>query len=74
MGISSKQGASLLSSFQSPLEYLELAQHNIAVKLKSWIYKCCRVTTTGGHDDMKTLIKNIRNAIDHWGLGSFHLC
>jgi hypothetical protein len=65
MGISSEQGAGSSSSSESPLEYLELAHHNIAVKLKSWIYKCCCISATSGHDDVTTLVKNISNAADH---------
>jgi hypothetical protein len=48
------------------LEYPELVQYNIAVKLKSWIYNCCHKTATSGHDDVTTLVKNICNAVDHW--------
>jgi hypothetical protein len=66
MGIPFEQGAGSSSSSQSPLEYPELAKHNIAVKLKSWIYKCCCITTTSGYDDVTTLVKNIRNAANHW--------
>jgi hypothetical protein len=66
MGISFEQGTSSSSSSQSVLDYPELAHHNIAVKLKSFIYKCCRVTAAGRHDDVTTLVKNIRNAADHW--------
>jgi hypothetical protein len=73
MGISFEQGAGSSSSSQSPLEYPELVQHNIAVKLKSWIYKCCRITATSGHDDVTTLVKNIRNAADHWA-GNHSIC
>ena len=63
MGILFDQGACLSSCFQLPLSYPQL---DIAVKLKSWIYKCCRITPTSGHDDVTTLVKNKRNAADHW--------
>jgi hypothetical protein len=66
LGIRSGQGAGSSSSSSSPLEYPELAHHNIPAKLKSWIYKCCRVCANGGHDDVTTLVKDIRNAADHW--------
>jgi hypothetical protein len=55
------------------LEYPKLVEHNIAVKLKSWIYKCCRITATSGHDDVTILVKNIRNATDHWA-GNHFIC
>jgi hypothetical protein len=66
LGIRSGQGAGSSSSSSSPLEYPELAHHNIPAQLKSWIYKCCRVCANGGHDDVTTLVKDIRNAVDHW--------
>jgi hypothetical protein len=66
LGITSGQGPSSSSSSSLPLEYPELARHNILAKLKSWIYKCCRVSANGGHDDVTALVKDIQNATDHW--------
>jgi hypothetical protein len=73
LGILSEEGTGLSSSFQSPLEYPKLACHNISMNLKSWIYKCCRVTATGRLDDVTTLVKNIRNTVDYW-VGNHSIC
>ena len=66
LGIRSEQGAGSSSSSSSPLEYPELACHNISAKLKSWIHKCCWICANGGHDNVTTLVKDIQNAANHW--------
>jgi hypothetical protein len=73
MEISFQQRVGSASSSQSALEYPELIQHNIVVKLKFWIYKCCCITATTRYEDVTTLVKNIRNATDYWA-GDHSIC
>jgi hypothetical protein len=73
LGITIEQGAGLSSSSSSLLEYPKLARFYIAVKLKSWIYEYCWISTNGGHDDVTTLVKDIRNTTDHW-VGDHSTC
>ena len=57
-------------------KYLELHTHNIGVKLTSWILICCkRIVTQPSQErnDLKLLVKNICNAVDH-SAGEYILC
>ncbi|KAL3684233.1 hypothetical protein R1sor_002255 [Riccia sorocarpa] len=49
-----------------PLRYPELAQHDLAYKLKSWIYTCAKNAAVRGDTDPKVLTLDIQNAADHW--------
>ncbi|KAL3701623.1 hypothetical protein R1sor_019645 [Riccia sorocarpa] len=49
-----------------PLKYPELAAHDIAYKLKSWIYTCAKNAALRGDTTPELLTKDIHNAADHW--------
>ncbi|KAL2610585.1 hypothetical protein R1flu_029158 [Riccia fluitans] len=51
---------------QRPLKYPELATHDLAYKLKSWIYTCAKNTALRGDTTPELLTVDIHNAIDHW--------
>ncbi|KAL3694745.1 hypothetical protein R1sor_008396 [Riccia sorocarpa] len=48
------------------LKYPELAAHDIAYKLKSWIYTCCRRAKTRGDSRPELLVFDIYTAAQHW--------
>ncbi|KAL2653855.1 hypothetical protein R1flu_021983 [Riccia fluitans] len=56
-----------------PLSYLELAQHDLAYKLKSWIYTCAKNAAKRGDSDPKLLTQDIHNSADHW-VGNHDTC
>ncbi|KAL3684035.1 hypothetical protein R1sor_008785 [Riccia sorocarpa] len=56
-----------------PLRYPELAQHDLAYKLKSWIYTCAKNAAVRGDTDSKVLTLDIQNAADHW-VGQHDTC
>ncbi|KAL3685455.1 hypothetical protein R1sor_003477 [Riccia sorocarpa] len=49
-----------------PLRYPELASHDIAYKLKSWIYTCAKNAALRGDTTPELLTRDIHNAADHW--------
>ncbi|KAL2608157.1 hypothetical protein R1flu_026730 [Riccia fluitans] len=51
---------------QQPLKYPELAAHDIAYKLKSWIYTCAKNAALRGDATPGLLTMDIHNAADHW--------
>ncbi|KAL3694997.1 hypothetical protein R1sor_008648 [Riccia sorocarpa] len=58
---------------QRPLKYPELAQHDLAYKLKSWIYTCCKNAATRGDTTPQLLTTDVQNAADHWA-GDHTVC
>ncbi|KAL3684111.1 hypothetical protein R1sor_002133 [Riccia sorocarpa] len=40
--------------------------HDIAYKLKSWIYMCCKNAALRGDTNPKILTADVHNAADHW--------
>ncbi|KAL2632320.1 hypothetical protein R1flu_017006 [Riccia fluitans] len=58
---------------QRPLRYPELAAHDIAYKLKSWIYTCAKNATARGDTTPKMLTVDVQNAADHWA-GNHDTC
>ncbi|KAL2632577.1 hypothetical protein R1flu_004056 [Riccia fluitans] len=61
-----KAGASGEIQRQRPLHYPELVAHDIAYKLKSWIYTCAKNATARGDTTPKMLTVDVQNAADHW--------
>ncbi|KAL2642545.1 hypothetical protein R1flu_010132 [Riccia fluitans] len=59
-------GASPEIQRQRPLKYPELAAHDIAYKLKSWIYMCVKNAALRGDTTPGLLTMDIHNAADHW--------
>ncbi|KAL2644341.1 hypothetical protein R1flu_011928 [Riccia fluitans] len=59
-------GASPDIQRQRALKYPELAAHDIAYKLKSWIYTCAKNATLRGDATPGLLTMDIHNAADHW--------
>ncbi|KAL3676905.1 hypothetical protein R1sor_026853 [Riccia sorocarpa] len=59
-------GASTSIQRTRPLRYPELAQHDLAYKLKSWIYTCAKNAARRGDSDPKVLTLDIQNAANHW--------
>ncbi|KAL2620778.1 hypothetical protein R1flu_000983 [Riccia fluitans] len=51
---------------QRPLRYPELATHDLAYKLKSWIYTCAKNAVLRGDTTPELLTMDIHNAADHW--------
>ncbi|KAL3684137.1 hypothetical protein R1sor_002159 [Riccia sorocarpa] len=49
-----------------PLRYPELASHDKAYKLKSWIYTCAKNAALRGDTTPELLTRDIHNAADHW--------
>ncbi|KAL3698707.1 hypothetical protein R1sor_012783 [Riccia sorocarpa] len=60
-------------SRQRPLKYPELAAHDLAYKLKSWIYTCCKNAAARGDTTPQQVTKDIHNAADHWS-GDHSVC
>ncbi|KAL2652474.1 hypothetical protein R1flu_020602 [Riccia fluitans] len=56
-----------------PICYPELAQHDLAYKLKSWIYTCAKNAAKKGDSDPKFLTQDIHNSADHWA-GNHDMC
>ncbi|KAL3681332.1 hypothetical protein R1sor_024288 [Riccia sorocarpa] len=48
-----------------PLRYPELASHDIAYKLKSWIYTCAKNAAKRGDTTLQLLTLDIHKAADH---------
>ncbi|KAL3681050.1 hypothetical protein R1sor_024006 [Riccia sorocarpa] len=65
-------GGATVVSRQCPLKYPELATHDLAYKLKSWIYTCCK-NATRGDTTPQLVTKDIHNAADHWA-GDHSVC
>ncbi|KAL2644608.1 hypothetical protein R1flu_012195 [Riccia fluitans] len=61
-----KAGASPKIQRQRSLKYPKLAAHNIAYKLKSWIYTCAKNAALRGDATPELLTMDIHNAADHW--------
>ncbi|KAL3685313.1 hypothetical protein R1sor_003335 [Riccia sorocarpa] len=61
-----KAGASSEITRTRPLRYPELAQHDLANKLKTWVYTCAKNAAVRGDSDPKVLTLDIQNAADHW--------
>ncbi|KAL2632038.1 hypothetical protein R1flu_016724 [Riccia fluitans] len=59
-------GASTEIQRQRPLKYPKLAVHDIAYKLKSWIYTCAKNASLRGDTTPELLTMDIHNAADHW--------
>ncbi|KAL2635954.1 hypothetical protein R1flu_007433 [Riccia fluitans] len=59
-------GASTELQWQRPLRYPELATHDLAYKLKSWIYTCAKNAALRGDTTPELLTMDIHNAADHW--------
>ncbi|KAL2649727.1 hypothetical protein R1flu_017855 [Riccia fluitans] len=59
-------GASTELQRQRPLRYPELATHDLAFKLKSWIYTCAKNAALRGDTTPELLTMDIHNAADHW--------
>ncbi|KAL3687000.1 hypothetical protein R1sor_013309 [Riccia sorocarpa] len=49
-----------------PFMYPELQEHDIAYKLKSWIYPCARRCAERGDEDPTVMVQEIHTAADHW--------
>ncbi|KAL3692372.1 hypothetical protein R1sor_006023 [Riccia sorocarpa] len=56
-----------------PLAYPELGQNDVAYKLKSWIYTCCRTAAKRGEVSPNILVLDIITAADHWA-GLHDMC
>ncbi|KAL3675849.1 hypothetical protein R1sor_025797 [Riccia sorocarpa] len=56
-----------------PLAYPELYQNDVAYKLKSWIYTCCRTAAKRGEVSPNILVLDIITAADHWA-GLHDMC
>ncbi|KAL3700497.1 hypothetical protein R1sor_018519 [Riccia sorocarpa] len=52
---------------------LPLAQHDIAYKLKSWIYTCAKNAAARGDTTPQILTKDVQNAAEHWA-GNHAVC
>ncbi|KAL2629769.1 hypothetical protein R1flu_014455 [Riccia fluitans] len=50
---------------QRPLKYPELATHDLAYKLKSWIYTCTKNTALRGNTTPQLVTMDIHNVADH---------
>ncbi|KAL2635158.1 hypothetical protein R1flu_006637 [Riccia fluitans] len=59
-------GASTELQLQRPLKYPELATHDLAYKLKSWIYTCVKNAALRGDTTPELLTMDIHNAADYW--------
>ncbi|KAL3692876.1 hypothetical protein R1sor_006527 [Riccia sorocarpa] len=59
-------GASSEIARTRPLRYPELAQHDLAYKVKTWVYTCAKNAAVRGDSDPKVLTLDIQNAADHW--------
>ncbi|KAL2628781.1 hypothetical protein R1flu_013467 [Riccia fluitans] len=60
-------GANTEIQCQRPLKYPELAAHDLAYKLKSWIYTCMRKKCSSQGDTTPQLLTlDIHNAANHW--------
>ncbi|KAL3695438.1 hypothetical protein R1sor_009514 [Riccia sorocarpa] len=66
-------GATTELQRQRPLKYPELAQHDIAYKLKSWIYTCAKNAAARGDTTPQVLTKDVQNAAEHWA-GNHAVC
>ncbi|KAL3687506.1 hypothetical protein R1sor_013815 [Riccia sorocarpa] len=56
------------------LKYPELAAHDIAYKLKSWIYTCCRRAKTRGDSRPELMVFDICTAAQHWACDHSDFC
>ncbi|KAL3696780.1 hypothetical protein R1sor_010856 [Riccia sorocarpa] len=56
-----------------PLKYPELASHDLAYKLKSWIYTCAKNAALRGDTTPELLTLDIHNVADHWA-GNHSTC
>ncbi|KAL2620681.1 hypothetical protein R1flu_000886 [Riccia fluitans] len=68
-----KARASIEIQRTRPLRYPELAQYDLAYKLKSWIYTCAKNAAKRGDSDPKLLTQDIHNSADHWA-GNHDTC
>ncbi|KAL3692708.1 hypothetical protein R1sor_006359 [Riccia sorocarpa] len=66
-------GATTELQRQRPLKYPELAQHDLAYKLKSWIYTCAKNAAARGDTTPQILTKDVQNAAEHWA-GNHAVC
>ncbi|KAL3692598.1 hypothetical protein R1sor_006249 [Riccia sorocarpa] len=66
-------GATTELQRQRPLKYPELAQHDIAYKLKSWIYTCAKNAAARSDTTPQVLTKDVQNAAEHWA-GNHAVC
>ncbi|KAL3677929.1 hypothetical protein R1sor_020885 [Riccia sorocarpa] len=63
-----KAGGSRVIARSRPLKYPELASHDLAYKLKSWIYTCSKNAALRGDTTPELLTLDIHNAADHWAM------
>ncbi|KAL2621203.1 hypothetical protein R1flu_001408 [Riccia fluitans] len=66
-------GASMKLQRQRPLKYPELAKHDLAYKLKSWIYTCAKNVALRGDTTPELLTMDIHNGTNHW-VGDHSTC
>ncbi|KAL3684743.1 hypothetical protein R1sor_002765 [Riccia sorocarpa] len=66
-------GASTELQRQRPFKYPELAQYDLAYKLKSWIYTCSKNMAARRDVTPETLTIDVQNAADHWA-GNHTVC
>ncbi|KAL3685848.1 hypothetical protein R1sor_003870 [Riccia sorocarpa] len=59
-------GATTELQRQRPFKYPELQQHDLAYKLKSWIYTCSKNAAARRDVTAETLTIDVQNAADHW--------
>ncbi|KAL2608005.1 hypothetical protein R1flu_026578 [Riccia fluitans] len=66
-------GANMEIQRQRPLKYPQLAAHDLAYKLKSWIYTCTKNAAIRGDTTPQLLTLDIHNAANHWA-GNHSTC
>ncbi|KAL3697262.1 hypothetical protein R1sor_011338 [Riccia sorocarpa] len=66
-------GATTELQRQRPFKYPELQQHDLAYKLKSWIYTCSKNAAARRDAMAETLTIDVQNAADHWA-GNHTVC
>ncbi|KAL2611784.1 hypothetical protein R1flu_023476 [Riccia fluitans] len=62
----SEAGANMEIQCQRPLKYPGLAAHDLAYKLKSWIYTCAKNAAVRGDTTPQLLTLDIHNVANHW--------
>jgi hypothetical protein len=64
LGFELRSGCKNLTS--TNLKFPELVQHDLAYKMKSWMYLCCKLSIKSGNENVKMLVLDIQNVVDHW--------